>query len=58
MRHDIRQDFRQAALGTVNSGKNRPNKQNDKPASEDEVQQASEESFPASDPPGSHVFIK
>jgi hypothetical protein len=61
MQRNIRQDFRQAsqtaAMPPVRQ-KKPPPKGCKSLHPDDDVQQASEDSFPASDAPGSHIFIK
>ena len=58
MQTDIRQEFQQAGK-TVTAPPARTKKiKREKSALDEDVHEASEESFPASDPPGSHIFTK
>jgi hypothetical protein len=57
MQHDIKQDFRQAS-GYPLIPKLRPKEMIQTCHPDEDIHEASEESFPASDPPGSHIFTK
>jgi hypothetical protein len=60
--HSIREDFRNASHIMIPRRPENGSRQEQKKVQggqpDNDVQEASEESFPASDAPGSHIFIK
>lgn len=58
MQPDIRQDFRQASRGATAPAGEAPPKHVASPHPDADVHESLEETFPASDPAGSHTFTK